>query len=114
MAHWTKIRNDKTAVFRTILHHGEVGGYVAKFEHAGLPEVCYWIGREFWGKGIATAALMELLAELPLRPLYARAAKDNVASIRVLEKCGFTISGYERTFAKARGEEIDETLLALE
>lgn len=47
------------------------------------------------------------------RPLYARAAKDNVASIRVLEKCGFRISGYERAFANARGEEIEEAILEL-
>jgi RimJ/RimL family protein N-acetyltransferase len=47
------------------------------------------------------------------RPLYARAAKDNIASLRVLEKCGFTIAGYERGFANARGEEVEEVVLEL-
>ena len=47
------------------------------------------------------------------RPLYARAAKDNIASLRVLEKCGFTIAGYARGFANARGEEVEEVVLEL-
>jgi hypothetical protein len=47
------------------------------------------------------------------RPLYARAARDNFASLRVLEKCGFWIVGYERGFACARGEEIEEVVLEL-
>jgi len=42
------------------------------------------------------------------RPLYARGAKDNITSIRVLEKCGFTISGYDKAFASARGEEVEK------
>src|SRR4029453_1988037 len=73
----------------------------------------YWIGREFWGRGIATQALAVLLSAVKTRPLYARAAKDNVASLRVLEKCGFTIAGYERGFANARGEEVEEVVLEL-
>ena len=73
----------------------------------------YWIGREFWGKGIATKALAVFLSAVKARPLYARAAKDNIASLRVLEKCGFAITGYERGFANARGEEVEEVVLEL-
>jgi RimJ/RimL family protein N-acetyltransferase len=47
------------------------------------------------------------------RPIYARVAKDNVASLRVLEKCGFTITGQAKGFANARGEEIEEWILEL-
>ena len=79
----------------------------------GKPEISYWIDRAHWGKGLATQALSAFLQVLSVRPLYARAAQDNVASIRVLEKCGFIISGYERGFANARGREIDEVLLEL-
>jgi RimJ/RimL family protein N-acetyltransferase len=75
--------------------------------------VSYWLGKEYWGKGIATEALGLFLGIIEERPLYARAAKDNAASIRVLEKCGFVISGCERGFANARGEEIDEVVLVL-
>jgi RimJ/RimL family protein N-acetyltransferase len=45
--------------------------------------------------------------------MYARVAKDNLGSRRVLEKCGFTISGEAKGFANARGQEIEELLLEL-
>ena len=61
-----------------------------------------------WGKGIATNALAGLVALIPRRPLHASAARDNVGSRRVLEKCGFVVTGTEKAFAAARGEEIDE------
>jgi len=54
------------------------------------------------------------LKEIPLRPLYARAAHDNRASIRVLEKCGFVIVGQDRGFSNARGREVEEVILKLE
>ena len=45
---------------------------------------------------------------------YARAASDNVASLRVLEKAGFRRVGVNRDFAPGRGEEIEETILRLD
>jgi hypothetical protein len=49
------------------------------------------------------------------RPLYyASAAGDNVASIRILQKCGFMICGYAKSFAGARGAEIEKVMLQLE
>ncbi len=113
-AHWTKIRGDETVTLRTILFEMRVAGYVAKFERLGKPEVCYWIGKEYWGKGITTQALSQFLGEFKSRPLYAGVAKDNFASIRVLEKCGFVICGHDKGFAKARGEEIEEVIMKLE
>ena len=59
----------------------------------GKREVGYWIGREFWGKGIATQALSELLRCIEMRPLYGHVAKHNIGSRRVLEKCGFAFFG---------------------
>jgi len=112
-AHWARIRGDDTITIRTILFEGRVAGHIAKFERCGDPEVTYWIGREFWGKGIAAEALAVFLVEVKVRPLYARAAKDNVASIRVLEKRGFMVCGQDRDFANARGEEIEEVVLKL-
>lgn len=115
MAKWAKILGDDSITKRTILFDGQVAGSVSTFvaPWSGELEVTYWIGREFWGKGIATRALAALLSEVKTRPLYARAAKDNVASRRVLEKCGFVIAGYERGFANARGEEVEEVVLEL-
>jgi RimJ/RimL family protein N-acetyltransferase len=47
-------------------------------------------------------------------PIYARVVKDNIASLRVLEKCGFDICGESKGFADARGQEFEEFILRLE
>ena len=114
-AHWKRILGDESIIVRTILFDGQVVGSVASFidPEFGKREVTYWIGRKYWGKGIATKALSKFLDEVKGRPIYARAAKDNVASIRVLEKCGFKIIGYGEGFANARGKEIEEVILEL-
>lgn len=114
MAHWAKILANETALNKTILFEGQVAGNVAKFEFDGEPHVAYWLGKEYWGKGIATAALGELLQRVSTRPLYARAVKDNIGSIRVLQKCGFVIVGEDKGFANARGAEVEEFILKLE
>lgn len=112
-AHWAKITADETILIQTILFEGRVAGHVVSFERFGEPEISYWLGREYWGKGLATKALTAFLGIQKARPLYARAAKDNVASIRVLKKCGFEISGRDKFFANARGQEIEEVILKL-
>lgn len=112
-AHWRKIRHDPTITLKTIVVDDRVVGYVTTFEMFGERDVSYWIGKEYWGRGIATLALSKFLEQIPLRPLYGRAASDNLASIRVMQKCGFAILREERGFANARGEEIDETVLLL-
>jgi RimJ/RimL family protein N-acetyltransferase len=113
-AKWAKILGDDT-IKKAILVNGQVAGSVSSFvaPWSGELEVTYWLGREYWGRGIATKALTEFLGHLKARPVYARAAKDNIASIRVLAKCGFTISGHDKGFANARGEEVEEVVLRL-
>lgn len=114
MAHWTRILGDATNTVRTILTQGQVAGSVSSYEEsAGHPEVTYWLGRPYWGQGIATAALRTFLAQVTTRPMYARVAKDNLGSLRVLEKCGFTIVSEGRGYANARGQETAEWLLQL-
>ncbi|MGW4595282.1 GNAT family N-acetyltransferase [Streptomyces sp. NPDC004457] len=112
-AYWQRVRNSSD-VLRTVLADGEVAGNTAVYGVAGEREVTYWIGRAYWGRGVATAALRALLAEVPERPLYARAAADNHASLRVLEKCGFREAARARGYANARGREIEEVVLILE
>ncbi|WP_306183802.1 MULTISPECIES: GNAT family N-acetyltransferase [unclassified Streptomyces] len=111
-AHWAKVRASSD-VLRTILADGDVVGSTAVYGEPGEREVTYWVDRAYWGQGIATAALRALLAQVPERPLYARAASDNAGSLRVLEKCGFRRTATARGYAHARGEEIDETVLTL-
>jgi RimJ/RimL family protein N-acetyltransferase len=113
-AHWDRILDDETVIIKTIVLDGEVAGSVLSYEESGEPEVSYWIGKAYWGRGVATLALADFLAHANLkRPIHARVAKDNVASIRVLEKCGFTTVSEETGFANARGEEIAELVLEL-
>lgn len=93
MAHWAKILGDATVIKQTILFDGHVAGNVVCFGPAGEREVGYWLGRQYWGKGVASRALSHFLGHVTARPLYAHVARHNRASIRVLEKCGFTVRG---------------------
>jgi len=114
IAHWHRNLADETTINQTILFNGHVVGSVSSYEVEGKPEVTYWLGKDYWGKGIATSALTEFLTHHnKTRPIYARVAKDNLGSRRVLEKCGFTIIGESKGFANARGQEIEEFLLEL-
>lgn len=115
MAHWrTNVLGDDSAVVKTVVFDGRVAGNVVSWlEHGGRRVVGYWIGREYWGKGIATEALSEFLGHVETRPLYAHVAKHNVASIRVLEKCGFTISSEAKASPDAPGDDVEELLLVL-
>lgn len=111
---WSRLRADESLITRAIVVDGEVTGTIGSWGDPGEREVTYWIGRSHWGKGIATGALSAFLAVDLSRPLHARVAYDNVASRRVLEKCGFHIIATERGFAQARSAEIEEQVLRLE
>jgi RimJ/RimL family protein N-acetyltransferase len=112
-AHWAKIIDNETVVIRAILCNGTIAGSVLSYVLEDSPEVSYWIGKSFWGRGVATAALKMFLTLESARPIYARAAKDNIGSIRVLEKCGFTPLNETRGFAQARGAQIEEVVCIL-
>lgn len=78
--HWTKILGNDSIIKKTIVFNGEIVGHVDSFERDGDPEVTYWTAKEHWGKGLATRSLSEFLKIVNKRPLYGRAAKDNMAS----------------------------------
>ena len=113
MAHWAKIMADESVILMTILFDGQVAGNIVSWEGSGEWEVGYWIGKEYWGKGIATKALAAFLVQVKTRPLYAHVAKHNVASLRVLEKCGFKIIREDKYF-NSHGEEMEEFILKLQ
>lgn len=109
LAHWTAIMAAPGVTIRSIVRGEEVLGSVLSYEESEMREVTYWIGRQYWGQGVATEALAMFLQNVDTsRPMRARVAKDNVASVRVLEKCGFEVVNEVRGFANARGTEIDE------
>ena len=88
-AHWAKIRGDDTVILRTILADSVVAGNLGSWADGDRRLISYWIGREHWGRGVATRALTLFLGEVPIRPLHAFVAASNTGSIRVLQKCGF-------------------------
>lgn len=102
-AHWTNILGNDTVSVKTILLEGQVAGSVLSFVQFDEPEISYWIGMEYWGKGIANKELSDFLKHITMRSLYARAAKDNIASIRVLEKCDFNVTGQDKVFSMHAG-----------
>ena len=104
-AHWHRILADDSVTAATIVFDGFVAGDIVSWDNEGEREVGYWIGRSFWGQGIATAALSQFLEHLDRRPLRAHVAKHNVGSLRVLEKCGFTVVG------ESKLGDVDELIL---
>lgn len=111
--HWAKVLADDSVTKKTILFDGHVAGNIVRFDQSGQPLVGYWIGKNYWGKGIATRALSEFLGQVSARPVFARVAKHNVASIRVLEKCGFTVDCEQRAPSSAGDEEVEELVMRL-
>jgi RimJ/RimL family protein N-acetyltransferase len=93
LAHWARTLANDSALTWTIVCDGEIAGNIGCWKADGRRFVGYWIGRAFWGRGLATEALAEVLEIVDARPLYAEVVTTNVASIRVLEKCGFTQVG---------------------
>jgi RimJ/RimL family protein N-acetyltransferase len=112
--HWQKIMADQTSKKQTIVWNGEVAGNVLAFTMEGEREIGYWIGKKYWGKGIATRAVAEFLRYETARPLSAHIAKHNKGSIRVLEKCGFTLVGEDKEFAKTGEETIPGVVMRIE
>jgi RimJ/RimL family protein N-acetyltransferase len=110
---WAKIRSDDRTIKKTILWGEQIAGSILVFPDQGRLEVGYWLGKEYWGRNIATRALLALLEEVKTRPLYARVAKDNFASLRVLQKCGFIIIGEDTGYSYARGQDVEEFVLGL-
>ena len=113
-ADWEKILKSSQNTMRTIVAEGKVAGYIACYPHDENLEATYWLGREFWGRGLATQALNRMLQLVVKRPIVARAATDNIGSIRVLQKCGFKIIGKNKGFANGRGEDTEEYILRLD
>ena len=106
-AHWMELLSKETVIKKTILLDDLVVGYIMSFVYFGVREVGYWIGKEYWGQGIATRALLEFLDQVPLRPLRASAAKHNRGSLRVLEKSGFRLVGEDKEFSNIGGNVVE-------
>ena len=111
--HWGRIFDDDEIIVRTIIFNDNVAGHIVSFYLEGERELSYWLGKEYWGRGITTNAVKLFLEIEKFRPLFARTARDNFASIKVLKNCGFIQKGESTFFANARGKEILEYIFEL-
>src|SRR4026209_1837096 len=92
MRHWEGILKNKSIIARTIIYKERIAGHIICWKEGKYEQqVGYWIGKQFWGRGIATSALREFLIEVKIRPLYAHVTNHNLASKCVLEKNGFAL-----------------------
>jgi RimJ/RimL family protein N-acetyltransferase len=89
LARWLKNLADPDNLTVTIEADGAVAGHACCFPKEGRRWVGYWVDRALWGKGIASAALRELLKLERSRPLFAETADTNVRSQLVLRNAGF-------------------------
>ena len=107
-AHWaTNVLGNPATVTQTVLVDGQVAGYIGSWPQDVGRVVGYWIGKEYWGKGVATNALAAFVYLVTERPLHAHVAAHNVGSIRVLEKCGFSVEREEKV------EEADQEVVEM-
>ncbi len=94
-AHQSVVLADPSSVLSTIEADGEVVGSAVCFGPPTAREVGYWVGREHWGRGIATEALRQLVDQVPDRPLRGCVVPANVASQHVLLANGFVQDGVD-------------------
>jgi RimJ/RimL family protein N-acetyltransferase len=112
-AHWARLRADETVVTRTIVANGVVAGNIGSWQADGQQLLGYWVGREWWGRGVATQAVALFVEEVSIRPLFAHVAVHNVGSARVLEKCGFRRDRVQEAEAPAPADGIEEFIFVL-
>ncbi|MGB3414154.1 MAG: GNAT family N-acetyltransferase [Microbacteriaceae bacterium] len=113
-AHYARIRKNPDVLLRAVLVESEFVASIASFTIEGEREVTYWVDPTQRGRGIASAALGQLLKLDQTRPIFARVAEHNAASAAVLAHCGFTRIGSERSFAAGIGHEIKEYIFRLD
>ena len=116
--HWRKVLANRLNLKKTIVADGEVVGYMVSFYRNGTGikprrrEIGYWIAREHWGNGYATEGLRLLLETHHTRPLYARVATTNPASLAVALKCGFK-KWKRSSYKNEAGKTVEERVLIL-
>jgi [ribosomal protein S5]-alanine N-acetyltransferase len=116
---WVAFANGQSPVTSLAIEHcgalaGGIGYIPGKDVERCSAEVGYWIGEPYWGRGLATAALLALTGVVARRGgftrLFALPFATNRASRRVLEKAGFTLDAVLRRSAVKEGVVVDQCL----
>ena len=120
--HWIRSANPVTPVtnFAIVVDGSAVGGIglVLKDDvFRRSAEIGYWLGEEYWGRGIVTEAVHAVtdyaFATFDLCRVYAGVFEWNHASMRVLEKAGYEYECRMRKSVVKDGEIIDELIYAI-
>lgn len=106
--------------FAITIHDEVVGGIGLELKDGNFrhtAEIGYWLGEEFWGRGIVTEAVRALtdwgFANLDVARIYAGVYDYNMASMRVLEKAGYTFEGRLRKHITKDGRTFDDLIYAV-
>lgn len=105
---WEQITKNEENTLNLIYCDKTLVGYICAYKLFNEINVGYWLGKEFWGRGIASFALKLFISKFKNKTLFARVAFDNIASIRVLEKCGFSLISEELFYSNFRKIKIKE------
>jgi ribosomal-protein-alanine N-acetyltransferase len=93
---------------------GGIGIHPLEDVYRGTAEIGYWLAEPFWGKGIATDAVHALVPiafeRTRVGRIQAGIFSGNPASMRVLEKCGFTREAVHRNAITKNGVLMDEVM----
>ena len=109
-------RKDCNKIAFAIEIDGQVVGSVGLTIEDHKAEIGYWLGRAYWGQGIMTEAVKEVtkycFKELGLRRVYGCVFTNNKASMRVLEKAGYSFEGTLRKNVRRGNKLMDECVFA--
>ena len=115
-AEWWIQTGHKEGIVRAIQYEEEFAGVIGvhsgSYHHAKNAEIGYWLGEDFWGKGIATKSVGIMTARAfqtkNIVRIYAPVFAPNKLSMRVLEKNGYTLDAVFRKNVFKNGELFDE------
>lgn len=95
---------------------GGIGVHPSQDVHRHSATMGYWLGEEFWGRGIMTEVVTAMtdfcFHNFPLRRISAEVFSNNLASARVLEKAGFNLEGRLKKHVVKDGKILDSLLYA--
>ena len=117
-AYLSSIANDNPTKVFAIDVNGEFVGAIGIFPqsdiHEKSAEIGYWLAEEYWGNGIMTQAIREIVAygfqTFDIVRIFARPFATNLPSQRILEKAGFTLEARLKNALFKNGEIIDEVI----